>query len=162
MAQYERQYETTIVIDSFLKGDDIKDFVTKLQNFIKNNGGRIDGLEEWGKKRLAYEINRKQYANYIYILFTGPSSLPELLEREYRLEESVIRYLTVIADPRALAERSAAKAPPKPAAASEKSQLADAPVTTEVSPSETKPDEVETSDAPEDEVEKKEEATLSE
>ena len=159
MAQYERQYETTIVIDSFLKGDEIKDFVTKLQNFIKNNGGRVDSLEEWGKKRLAYEINRKQYANYIYILFTGPSTLPELLEREYRLEESVIRYLTVIADPRALAERSAAKAPPKPVTAAE-TKSADAPVTTEVTPPETTPEAVETSDAPEGEVEK-EEATVS-
>ena len=162
MTQYERQYETTIVVDSFLKGDEIKDFVTKLQNFIKNNGGNVDSLEEWGKKRLAYEINRKQYANYIYILFTGPSTLPELLEREYRLEESVIRYLTVIADPRALAERTAAKAPPVPVATPEKSESPETPVTTEASPPEVKPDAVEVTDAPEGEVEKKEEAAVSE
>ncbi|MCG8607130.1 30S ribosomal protein S6 [bacterium] len=100
----QKQYETTVVIDSFSKDDDIKNLTTKVQNFIKNNGGQIDTLEEWGRRRLAYEINRKQYGNYVHILFSGPSALPELLEREYRLEESILRYLTVIADPRAHAE----------------------------------------------------------
>ncbi len=93
-------YETIIVFDSFLKGDDMQNLVTKIQNFITNNGGKIEQVEEWGKKRLAYEINRKQYGNYLYILFSGLSSIPALLEREYRLEESVLRYFTIKADPK--------------------------------------------------------------
>lgn len=126
-----RQYETTIVIDSFQKVEDIKNIVSKIQNFIQNNGGKIDEIEEWGKKRLAYEINRKQYGNYVHILFTSETSLPGLLEREYRLEESILRYLTVIADPRAAAQKSesgvteplpAATAEPKPAEQSEKAE----------------------------------------
>ncbi|MFQ5602783.1 MAG: 30S ribosomal protein S6 [bacterium] len=96
------QYETTIVFDSFLKDEDMQNLTTKIQNFIKNNGGQIQEIEEWGKKRLAYEINRKQYGNYYHILFTGQSSLPELLEREFRLEESILRYLTIKSDPKAL------------------------------------------------------------
>lgn len=88
-------YETTIVIDSFLKSADSEKLIKKIQNCITNNGGEIRMIEEWGKKRLAYEINRKKYGNYFHILFDGPNSLPHLLEREYRLEESILRYLTV-------------------------------------------------------------------
>ena len=128
-----RQYETTMVIDSFMKQDDLQAVATKMQNFIKNNGGTIDQVEEWGKKRLAYEINRKQYGNYIHILFTSESSLPELLEREYRLEESILRYLTVLADPRALEEK-AKSATPKEAVAATPEPEAKESITTEASP----------------------------
>ncbi|MFQ5863980.1 MAG: 30S ribosomal protein S6 [bacterium] len=105
-----RLYETTMVIDSFLKSEDMQNLVNKIRNFIKNNGGEIRKVEEWGKRRLAYEINRKQYGNYFHILFEGPNSLPQLLEREYRLEESILRYLTVLTDPKILAIKE--KKPP--------------------------------------------------
>lgn len=98
-------YETTIVIDSFLKSEDIEKLMKKIQNFITNNGGEIKKVEEWGKKRLAYEINRKQYGNYFHLLFDGPSSLPSLLEREFRLEDSILRYLTLKTDPKTLLKK---------------------------------------------------------
>lgn len=88
-------YETTIVLDSQQKAEDIQAITTKTETFINNNGGTIVKSEDWGKKRLAYEINRKQYGNYYHIQFEGPATLPDLLEREFRLEETVVRYLTV-------------------------------------------------------------------
>lgn len=88
-------YETTIVLDSQQKAEDIQAIAAKTETFIKNNGGTIVKSEDWGKKRLAYEINRKQYGNYYHIQFEGPATLPDLLEREFRLEEAVVRYLTV-------------------------------------------------------------------
>jgi small subunit ribosomal protein S6 len=103
-----------MVIDSFVKSEDMQNLLNKIQNFIKNNGGEIRKVEEWGKKRLAYEINRKQYGNYFHIVFEGPSSLPQLLEREYRMEESILRYLTVLTDAKTLEvkeEKSAADIP---------------------------------------------------
>ena len=81
----QMQYETTIVIDSLQKSEDMQNMVTKIENFIKNNGGTITDIEEWGKKRLAYEINRKQYGTYFHILFEGPSTLPALLGAGYLL-----------------------------------------------------------------------------
>ena len=102
----QTQYETTIVIDSLQKSEDTQNMVTKIENFIKNNGGTITEIEEWGKKRLAYEINRKQYGNYFHIRFEGPATLPALLENEYRLQESILRYLTVKSDPRILKKRA--------------------------------------------------------
>lgn len=104
-----RTYETTMVIDSFLKSDDIEALAKKVQNFIANHGGEIIKVEDWGKRRLAYEINRKQYGNYIHILFKAPGNIVKLLEREYRLEEAMLRYLTVKADERALAFKAQAE-----------------------------------------------------
>lgn len=115
-----KHYETTIVIDSLQKPEDIQQTITKLQTFIKNNGGEIANVEEWGKKRLAYEINRRQYGTYFQIHFTGPGTLPKLLEREYLLDESILRYLTLALEPKvfqaklaAKAEKEAPKAEPK-------------------------------------------------
>ncbi len=105
-----RLYETTIVIDSLQKAEEMQNILTKIKNFIHNNGGEILYIDEWGKKRLAYEINRKQYGNYFQIFFKGPSTLPKLLEREYRLEESILRYLTLLseADEAELKEKASA------------------------------------------------------
>ncbi len=100
-----QRYETTIVIDSLQKADDMQVIVTKVESFITNHGGTIINKDEWGKKRLAYEINRKQYGNYYHLLFEGPGTIPLLLEREYRLEESILRYLTVKAEPRNYPEK---------------------------------------------------------
>lgn len=104
-------YETTVVIDSTLKADEVRSQNDKIANFISNHGGDIVKVEDWGKRRLAYEINKKQYGFYLNVRFSGPKALPSLLEREYRLNESVLRYLTVKVDPLILkSEEQKAKA----------------------------------------------------
>ena len=95
-------YETTVVIDSTLKADDMRNLRDKIANFISNHGGHIVKIDEWGKRRLAYEIKKKQYGYYMHIRFSAPDAVPGLLEREYRLNESVLRYLTITVDRRAL------------------------------------------------------------
>lgn len=120
-------YETTIVIDSLQKQEDSHTSLTGIENFIKNNGGNILIQEEWGKKRLAYEINRKQYGNYHHIVFESQSSLPELLEKEYLLQETILTHLTVKAESRHLEklkqkqseQSSAAETTEKPASTPE-------------------------------------------
>lgn len=92
-------YETTVIIDSGLKPDEVRNQNDKIVNFISNHGGNIVKVEDWGKRRLAYEIKRKQYGFYLNVRFSGPEALPVLLEREYRLNESVLRYLTIKVDP---------------------------------------------------------------
>ena len=107
------KYETTFVVDSLQKSENKENIVRKVENFIKNNGGEIGEVEDWGKKRLAYEINRKQYGNYYQIHFEGPGNLPGLLEQEYRLEEGILRFLTITSDPRAALKREEPVEPAK-------------------------------------------------
>lgn len=109
-------YETAIVFDSQSKSEEIEDRINNVNQFITNHGGKITGTVEVGKKRLAYEINKKQYGYYVYVRFTGPGQLISLLEREYRLNESILRYLTLKVDKKQIhaeekaAEQIAAKA----------------------------------------------------
>jgi small subunit ribosomal protein S6 len=104
-------YETTILIDSALKSDEIRNLIDKIVNFISNHGGNIVKVDEWGKRRLAYEIKKKQYGYYVNIRFGGPAALCGLLEREYRLIDSVLRHLTAKIDPLVLkSEEEKAKA----------------------------------------------------
>jgi len=97
-----RKYETIFVIDSLLKSDEIENIITKYEKFISANGGQIETLEKWGKKRLAFEIKKRQYGYYVFIRFDGSPSMIKPLEREYRLNESILRYKTIILSTMAL------------------------------------------------------------
>ncbi len=104
-------YETTILLDSTLKSDEMRNLIDKIVNFISNHGGNIVKVDEWGKRRLAYEIKKKQYGYYVNIRFSAPVAVSGLLEREYRLIDSVLRHLTVKVDPLVLqSEEEKAKA----------------------------------------------------
>ncbi len=95
-------YETTVIIDSALRAEDLKNLVERITSFISNNGGEVVRVEEWGKRRLAYEVKKKQYGYYLHLRFQAPPALTALLEKEYRLNESILRYLTIKIDARAL------------------------------------------------------------
>ncbi len=75
-----RLYETTIVIDPQLKSTEIEDLIKKVTSYITDHGGEIAEQNEWGKRRLAYEINRKQYGYYVLIRFKAPGQIIKLLE----------------------------------------------------------------------------------
>ncbi len=91
-----REYETTFIVDSLLPEEQINVTIDKIKDFIEKNGGKISQIDRWGKRRLAYEIAKKQYGYYVYIRFQYEGALIKELEREYKLDESIIRYLTVL------------------------------------------------------------------
>lgn len=118
------KYETIFIIDSLLKTEEIQSIVSKYERFISANGGHIETVEEWGKKRLAYEIKKRQYGYYVLVRFSGPATMIKQLDREFRLNESILRSLTLRMTKmaiKALEKKSVAKAarekpspPPKP------------------------------------------------
>lgn len=97
-----RKYETIIIIDSLLKAEEIENIVTKYERFISANGGTIEAVEHWGKKRMAYEIKKRQYGYYVLIRFDAHSQMIRQLEREYRLNESLLRFKVFVLDKLAL------------------------------------------------------------
>jgi small subunit ribosomal protein S6 len=97
-----RQYETTFVIDSQLKGGETDEIIKRFERFISVNGGQVLEVQRWGKRRLAYEIKKRQYGYYVHIRFAGKGSIVRALEREYQLNEAILRYLTVLLDKQAL------------------------------------------------------------
>ena len=90
-----RKYETIFVVDSLLKSEEIDSIINKYERFISANGGKIETIDRWGKKRLAYEIKKRQYGYYVLIRFDGPPTMIKQLEREYRLNEALLRYKTI-------------------------------------------------------------------
>lgn len=90
------QYETTLVIDAHLSNEQIESTVEKYSKLISDNDGKILLMDRWGKRRLAYEIKKKQYGFYVYVRFEASGTIVKLMEREIKLDDSIIRHLTVI------------------------------------------------------------------
>ena len=101
-----RQYETTFIVDAHLPGDQIETTIEKITKFIDKKGGKVLNIDRWGKRRLAYEIRKKQYGYYIYVRFEAENTFVKELEREYQLDESILRYLTLLMSRAALKEEN--------------------------------------------------------
>jgi len=104
-----RTYESVVVIDSLIKSEEINAIIEKIERIISNNGGKILEIDRWGKRRLAYEIKKRQYGYYVDFIFEAPSNLINVLERDYGLDENILRYLTVHLNKRALEHKAQQK-----------------------------------------------------
>lgn len=100
-----RHYESTIIINGVLEDDIINQVVTRTTEFITRNGGEILKADHWGRKRLAYPIDKKNNGYYLQFSINGPGELVHQLERFYQLEEHIIRSLTLQLDDRDLKNR---------------------------------------------------------
>ena len=89
------KYELVYIIDTAVEEEARKGLVEKFNNLITNNGGEIEKVEEWGKRRLAYAIDYKTEGYYVLVNFSAGSELPLELERNLKITDSVIRYQTI-------------------------------------------------------------------
>ena len=117
MIHRKSQYETTFIINASIEDTQIEPLVSHAQEVITNNGGEITALNRWGRKRLAYPIEKKNNGYYVNVEFTGPGSVVPRLEQVYTLDENILRFLTVKLDKKALQARLAAPKIAAPAAA---------------------------------------------
>jgi small subunit ribosomal protein S6 len=89
-----QMYETIFILDSLLAPEEIDKLVKRVQEIVESNGGKVLTIDKWGKRRLAYEIQKKQYGFYVAVEFEGEGPIPNLLEREYNFNDKILRYLT--------------------------------------------------------------------
>lgn len=111
MEQTKRLYESTFIINASLDDAQIDQIIGRVQEYITNNGGEITSLNKWGRKRLAYPIRKKNNGFYVLVEFKATGNLITQLERFYQLEETIIRYLTIQLDKKALKARLSPLAP---------------------------------------------------
>ncbi len=111
MDKSKRTYETTFIVNASLDDGQVDSVIGRVQDTITKNGGTVEALNKWGRKRLAYSINKKTNGFYVNIEFQAPNTLLAVLERSFQLDEMILRYLTIVLDPRAIAARAAAAAP---------------------------------------------------
>jgi small subunit ribosomal protein S6 len=89
------QYEVMYVIDAALEDSARVELINRFSDLVKKNGGEIDRVDEWGKRRLAYAINYKTEGYYVLMYIKAPSDLPRELERNLQIADSVLRYLVI-------------------------------------------------------------------
>jgi len=87
-------YETIFILDSLLTQEEIDKTIDRVKEIIEGNNGKVLTIDKWGKRRLAYEIEKKQYGYYVSIEFEAEGNLPQVLQTEYNFADKVIRYLT--------------------------------------------------------------------
>ena len=93
-----RNYEGVSIISPELSNDVSKGVVTQIQELVSKNGGRVDGIQEWGKKRLAYKIKKKQEGNYVVVNFQLESKSAKKLDQALRLNDNLLRFFLVNKD----------------------------------------------------------------
>lgn len=87
------KYECLYVIDAELNDEEIRASIEKFSQIVTDNGGEIEKVDEWGKRRLAYPINYKTEGYYVLMLFAAPADLPAELQRNMKNDERIMRYV---------------------------------------------------------------------
>ena len=92
------KYELALVINAKIEDDARTDAIEMIKALIEKFGGEITNVDEWGKKKLAYEIQKMREGYYYFIQFDASAECPAEIERRVRIMEPVMRYLCVKQD----------------------------------------------------------------
>lgn len=93
-----RQYETMFVLKPEFDKEQAQLLVNRFVEVIENNGGTIEKVSDWGKRRLAYEVKKYREGIYTLVNFESEAAVATELERNFKISEDVIRYLIVRKD----------------------------------------------------------------
>jgi len=93
-----RKYETIFIMDPDLTEEQSQSTIEKIRGIITQGQGEIIKLEDWGKRKLAYEVKKKPKGHYILMHFSGSPSLLTELERNFRVMDTVIKFQSVRLD----------------------------------------------------------------
>lgn len=88
-------YEAMYIVTPEMEDEAIKGVIEKFSGIITANGGEIEKTDEWGRKKLAYPIDYKTEGYYVLVNFAAAPELPRELERNFRNDESILRYMVV-------------------------------------------------------------------
>ncbi len=90
-----REYEVMYIIKPNFDEEQYAKIVEKFSALIQNNGGEIISVDLWGKRRLAYEIEKLREGYYVLLRINGAPELPQELERNFKIADEIMRYLVV-------------------------------------------------------------------
>ena len=92
------KYELAVVVSAKLEDDARAQVIEKVQALVTRFGGNVTEVEEWGKKKLAYDIQKMSDGFYYFIQFEAESSVPAEVEQNVRIMDNVLRFLCVRKD----------------------------------------------------------------
>ena len=92
------KYELAVVVSAKIEDEDRAATIEKVKEIITRFGGTVTEVDEWGKRKLAYEIQKMREGFYYFVRFESDATCPAEVERRIRIMENVIRYLGVRQD----------------------------------------------------------------
>jgi small subunit ribosomal protein S6 len=118
-----RRYESVIILDPELSDDDVRNITERYTQIIKDRRGEVIKIEDWGSRKLAYLVKKKERGRYVLLDYVGLPDVLGELERQFKIADEVMKYLSVKTDDdvdleafKADAEQKASEtAPAKPA-----------------------------------------------
>jgi small subunit ribosomal protein S6 len=93
-----RRYETIIIIDPDVREDTRSELIERVNKIISQQGGFLIELDDWGQRRMAYEIKKKLRGHYTRIDYCGNGTIVDEIERTFRIDDRVMKYMTSLLD----------------------------------------------------------------
>jgi len=93
-------YESIFILKPSLKEEETESAIEKMKGVITTNNGEILEVENWGKRKLAYEVKKEKKGIFVLMRFQGEGRLIPELEKNYKLDDRVMKYVTVKLDKR--------------------------------------------------------------
>lgn len=88
-------YESAVLINAALEDNQIESILNRIKEFISSNGGELKDMENWGRKRLAYPVEKSKIGYYAIFRFEAPTDLISKLDRLYNLDEQIYRFINL-------------------------------------------------------------------
>ena len=92
------KYELAVVVSAKIEDEERAATIDKVKAYVERFGGQISNVDEWGKKRLAYEIQKMHEGFYYFIQFEAEATAPAEIESRVRIMDNVIRFLCIRQD----------------------------------------------------------------
>ena len=89
------KYELAVVVNAKIEDEERAQVIEKVKDMITRFGGNVTDVDEWGKRRLAYEIQKMKEAYYYFVHFEADATVPGEVEQRIRIMDNVLRYLCV-------------------------------------------------------------------
>lgn len=93
-----RKYETVFILRTDVSQEEAAKLQEKVDGIIGEHGGHMIRREDWGPRKLAYKIEKQTKGHYQYMLFLGKGGLVKEIERNFRLADAVLKFMTVVVD----------------------------------------------------------------
>ncbi|MCX7822735.1 MAG: 30S ribosomal protein S6 [Syntrophobacterales bacterium] len=107
----QRKYEVFFLVDPDLGDSELQSLETRLRDVIGREGGTLVSYNSWGKKKLAYPVKKRTRGHYFLLEFFGGPNVPHELERNLKIDERVLKFITVKLEERERAKPKSIKSP---------------------------------------------------
>lgn len=102
-------YEFTYIVNPVLEEEQFEEAVEKVNKLFTDNGGEIEEVDKWGLRKFAYEVDKKNSGYYVNMYVTAPAEAIPVVERNLRIDDHFMRYLTLKYDAKMLRHRELVK-----------------------------------------------------